>query len=348
MQRELSIRESEDGVSPIIGTILIMGIMVTITGTMLVWGIPQIQQSEAYAIYTSAQNNLLNFDADMDHVILQGPGSSRTSTVSFSTGTFTLRENLDEIRYYYTTVPWSDPKIIGVKNGSTTFAMTDSKEVVSDYSVTLTYPNGTSWTGTTSSRLVTGFPEIVYGVKATYTSTENTTQIGGFFVYGVDSLSYKYSSVSGVYKMRMFNGGLVAKEPGGNFFVSSQPLIRSIENADSYASLSLYQTDYDMASSSPKSIMAGNYNFEARNQGGTDNSATIYSLRMGFTGDSSLALRSYYLSNWGFNSNTYYFTSSESTTAANMGFEEDIVYSQDTAFDFRILERTIHVTLNTR
>ena len=212
----------------------------------------------------------------------------------------------------------------------------------------MTYPNGTSWTGTTSSRLVTGFPEIAYGVKATYTSTENTTQIGGFFVYGVDSLSYKYSSVSGVYKMRMFNGGLVSKEPGGNFFVSSQPLIRSIENADSYDSLSLYQTDYDMASSSPKSVMAGNYNFEARNQGGTDNSATIYSLRMGFTGDSSLALRSYYLSNWGFDSSTYYFTSSESTTAANMGFEEDIVYSQDTAFDFRILERTIHVTLNTR
>jgi hypothetical protein len=146
----------------------------------------------------------------------------------------------------------------------------------------------------------------------------------------------------------MFNGGLVSKEPGGNFFVSSQPLIRSIENSGSYSSLSLYQTDYDMASSSPKSVMAGNYNFEVRNQGGTDNSATIYSLRMGFTGDSSMALRSYYLSNWGFDSSTYYFTSSESTTAANMGFEEDIVYSQDTAFDFRILERTIHVTLNIR
>jgi hypothetical protein len=69
---------------------------------------------------------------------------------------------------------------------------------------------------------------------------------------------------------------------------------------------------------------------------------------MGFTGDSSQALRNYYLSNWGFDGNTYYFTSSESTTAANMGFEEDIVYSQNTAFDFRILERTIHVTFNIR
>ena len=347
MQRELSFRKSEDGVSPIIGTVLILGIMVTITGTMLAWGIPQIQQSEAYAIYTSAQNNLLNFDADLDQVILQGDGSSRSSTVSFSSGTFVLRENLDEMRYYYTTVPWSDPKIAGVKDGSKTFAMIDSKGVVSDYRVSLTYPNGTVWTGTTSSRLVIGFPDLVYGVKATYTSTENTTQVGGFFIYGVDSLSYKYSSVSGVFKMRMFNGGLVSKEPGGNFYVSSKPLIRSVESSSAYDSISLYQTDYNM-SSSYKSIMAGNYNFEARNQGGTDNSLTIYSLRMGFTGDSSLALRNYYLSNWGFDANTYYFTSSESTTAANMGFEEDIVYSQDSAFDFRILERTIHVTLNIR
>ena len=255
MQRELYFRKSEDGVSPIIGTVLILGIMVTITGTMLAWGIPQIQQSEAYAIYTSAQNNLLNFDADMDQVILQGDGSSRSSTVSFSSGTFVLRENLDEIRYYYTTVPWSDPKIIGAKNGAKTFAMTDSKGVVSDYSVSLTYPNGTVWTGTTSSRFVTGFPELVYGVKATYTSTENTTQVGGFLIYGADSLSYKYSSVSGVYKMRMFNGGLVSKEPGGTFYVSSKPLIRSAETSGLYDSISLYQTDYNMSSSS-KSIMA--------------------------------------------------------------------------------------------
>ena len=84
---------SEDAVSPIIGTILILAIMVSITGTMLAWGIPQIQESEAYAIYTSAQNNFLNFDADMDQVILQGEGSSRASTVSFSSGTFVERDN---------------------------------------------------------------------------------------------------------------------------------------------------------------------------------------------------------------------------------------------------------------
>ena len=98
--------------------------------------------------------------------------------------------------------------------------MIDEYLVVSDYSLTITYPNGTQWTGTTSDNLVTGFPALVYGVVATYTSTTNDTQVGGFFIYGTDSLSYKYSSVSGVFKMRMFNGGIVSKEPGGPFFVT--------------------------------------------------------------------------------------------------------------------------------
>ena len=35
--------------SPVIGTVLIMALMVTIVGTMLAWGIPQVQDNEAWA-----------------------------------------------------------------------------------------------------------------------------------------------------------------------------------------------------------------------------------------------------------------------------------------------------------
>ena len=88
-----------------------------------------------------------------------------------------------------------------------------------------------------------------------------------------------------------------------------------------------------------------NNNFEARNQGGKESSFEIYKLRMGFSGDSDRALTTYYNTDWGFESDTYTISSTKSTTAANMGFEEDIVYTQATAFDFRILERTIHVSI---
>ncbi len=97
-----------------------------------------------------------------------------------------------------------------------------------------------------------------------------------------------------------------------------------------------------------KSLTGGNYNFEARNQGGKDSSSEVYKIRMGFSGDSDRALTTYYSTYWGFEPDTYTISSTQSTTAANMGFEEDIVYTQATAFDFRILERTIHVTFNLR
>ena len=370
VQRQLSLGKSEEAVSPVIGTVLILAIMITITGTMLAWGIPSIQESEAYSIYTSSQNNLLNLDADLDHVILQGEGASRTSTVSFSSGSFVERSDKDQIRYYYTTVSWSDPKIVGVKNGATMFGMLDNKEVVDDYTVTLTYPDddgvisddSIKWIGYTSSEhIVSGFPALVSGVQATYNSTANSTQIGGFFIYGVDSLSYQYSSVSGVFKMRMFNGGIISKVPGGTFGFTSQPLILSIlsntdqqNHSDSapYDSLTFYETDYDLTSS-VKNVQGGNFIMDTRNQGGNDISLDVYSIRIGFSGDcSSYQVKQYYYKNWNFVYNDYLFTPDQGLTlASNFGVsnaEEDIVYSQTSAFDFRILERTINVDVKLR
>ena len=175
MQRQLSLSNSEDAISPIIGTVLILAIMVSITGTMLAWGIPLIQESEAYAIYTSAQNNFLNFDADLDQVIIQGEGSSRSSTVSFSAGTFVHRENLDEIRYYYETTTWSTFEILGVENEATSFAIIDNKKVIENFDIVISYPNGTVWEGESSAYLVSGFPSLVHGTSATYSSTTNST-----------------------------------------------------------------------------------------------------------------------------------------------------------------------------
>ena len=360
VQRQLSLGKSEEAVSPVIGTVLILAIMITITGTMLAWGIPSIQESEAYSIYTSSQNNLLNLDADLDHVILQGEGSSRTSTVSFSSGSFVQRSDKDQIRYYYTTVSWSDPKIVGVKNGATMFGMLDNKEVVDDYTVTLTYPmalaelgNSTQWIGYTSSdHIVTGFPALVSGVQATYNSTANSTQIGGFFIYGVDALSYQYSSVSGMFKMRMFNGGIISKEPGGTFGFTSQPLIRSISDSDSYDSLTFYQTNHALTSSM-KNVQGGNYIIDTRNQGGKDISLDVYSIRIGFSGDcSSYQVRQFYSQNWNFVQNEYLFTADQGLILdkhfGKGNAEEDIVYYQTSAFDFRILERTINVDVNLR
>ena len=67
----------EEAVSPVIGTVLIMAMMVTIVGTMLAWGIPQVQDNEAWAQYATTRSNLLNLDADLDQVLLRLPSFPR-------------------------------------------------------------------------------------------------------------------------------------------------------------------------------------------------------------------------------------------------------------------------------
>ena len=90
MQRQPFLSNSEDAVSPIIGTVLILAIMVSITGTMLAWGIPQIQESEAYAIFTSSQNN-------GGHTVLDPGGDGQLGRLGHAESTATSRVRRDWI-----------------------------------------------------------------------------------------------------------------------------------------------------------------------------------------------------------------------------------------------------------
>ena len=88
-------------------------------------------------------------------------------------------------------------------------------------------------------------------------------------------------------------------------------------------------------------------------QGGKDISLDVYSIRIGFSGDcSSYQIRQYYSQNWNFVPNEYLFTPDEGLVLdkhfGKGDAEEDIVYYQTSAFDFRILERTINVNVNLR
>ncbi|MFL2939539.1 MAG: hypothetical protein ACJZ37_01280, partial [Candidatus Poseidoniales archaeon] len=93
-------------ISPIIGTVLILAIMVSITGTMLAWGIPQIQESEAYAIYTSGQLEFNQGDP-WDVRIWGDQAIVEDNTFQNGTGGFILHGNFTKVAsnifkdYYY-------------------------------------------------------------------------------------------------------------------------------------------------------------------------------------------------------------------------------------------------------
>ena len=330
MKRQLLPRD-EDGVSQIIGTILIMVMMVTIVGTLMAWGIPQIQNNEAWAQYATTRSNLLNLDADMDQVLLQGEGASRTSTVSLGSGSFTLKKAQEDLLLCWSTVSWAQLSARNVEAGATILRVEDLTETVATLTVTITYPNGTVWSGDTDGNRLGPLPPIVAGVTGTATAA-NGTAIGEFRYYMQDILSYKYRSTAGQFQIRLFNGAVLSHEPGGGYYFEDRPLVRGSGNVDA---LSIYLVSYNNSGSQMRSMTGpSNFDFSLRNQGGSDSgSIAVYSLRIVVDGDAQYATYGFFQSQWGF----------------SRDLQNDEVYlTQTTSLDLRLMERTVHVSFGLR
>ncbi|OIR12267.1 MAG: hypothetical protein BEU05_03110 [Marine Group III euryarchaeote CG-Bathy2] len=330
MKRQLLPRD-EDGVSQVIGTILIMVMMVTIVGTMLAWGIPQIQNNEAWAQYATTRSNLLNLDADMDQVLLQGEGASRTSTVSLGSGSFTLKEAQEDLLLCWSTVSWAQLSARNVEEGATILRVEDLTETAGTLTVTLTYPNGTIWSGETDGNRLGPIPPVVAGLSGT-AAAANGTAIGEFRYYKQDILSYKYRSTAGQFQMRLFNGAVLAHEPGGGYYFEDRPLVRGSGNVDA---LSLYLVSYNNSGSQMRSMTGpSNFDFSLRNQGGSDSgSIAAYSLRIVVKGDAQYATYGFFQSQWGFSRDQQY---------------DEVYLTQVTSLDLRLMERTVHVSFGLR
>ena len=318
--------------SPVIGTVLIMALMVTIVGTMLAWGIPQVQDNEAWAQYATTRSNLLNLDADLDQVLLQGEGASRSTTVSIGLGTFVVRDSPDTLVISYSSVGWIELATRSLSIGDTSFRLADLQENVTVFNVTLSYPDGSSWSGSSDEGMLSDFPAAVSGLRGSVSDASNSTTLGGFWLYRDDALSYRYASTAGLFQMRMVNGGLLAREPGGSHFFEGRPLVRGIGALDA---LTFYQVTYNN-SGSPYTALTGpsNFDFQLRNQGGRDHDpVTAYTVRLAVEGSGQAAYYSYFNDEWGF----------------SRDFQQDEVYLQQSApLDLRIYERTVHVAFQPR
>ena len=200
------------------------------------------------------------------------------------------------------------------------------------FNVTLSYPDGSSWSGSSDEGMLSDFPAAVSGLRGSVSDASNSTTLGGFWLYRDDALSYRYASTAGLFQMRMVNGGLLAREPGGSHFFEGRPLVRGIGALDA---LTFYQVTYNN-SGSPYTALTGpsNFDFQLRNQGGRDHDpVAAYTVRLAVEGSGQAAYYSYFNDEWGF----------------SRDFQQDEVYLQQSApLDLRIYERTVHVAFQPR
>lgn len=76
--------DDRDGVSPVVGTILILVIMILATGGVMAWGVPAIQGLQDRAEYQNVLTQFLQMDSDVRN--LRDPQNTRIARISMSDG----------------------------------------------------------------------------------------------------------------------------------------------------------------------------------------------------------------------------------------------------------------------
>lgn len=80
--------DDRDGVSPVVGTILILVIMILATGGVMAWGVPAIQGLQDRAEYQNVLTQFLQMDSDVRN--LRDPQNTRIARISMSDGYLTF------------------------------------------------------------------------------------------------------------------------------------------------------------------------------------------------------------------------------------------------------------------
>ena len=175
----------DDAVTPVIGTVLILGIMLVVTGALLSWGIPNLQSNEAYANYMTCYNNLLNLQHDIEDVSTQGEGASRVSSVSLSAGDVTFKKDSETFSFVYTSVPSVGLDTEGLSNGSDFLRVYDLEGNLDLFNITIFYPDGEEAQYNTSDNEISLSRNLISDTSGII-SDVNGTELGGFILLGVD------------------------------------------------------------------------------------------------------------------------------------------------------------------
>lgn len=328
----------EDGAETVISTVLLLGIMITISGAMLAWGIPLLQRNEALASYSATLGSFEGLEAQMEVVVTQGEGASRTGALSSSAGVITLNGKSDVWLMIWSYVDWAELTFREFERDQTGFVVQDLLQPLGtpskNWQVTIDWAeNGTSTTkGIDGTRVDYGVvmePPLSGTVRA-----GNGTLVGGFKWFETDAIKYRYPSIGGTYSIQMVNGGLVVREPGLNPRVATAPMVLSQENDNGKLSFLINLVNLNSTNAPFNSVTAGNFYISMTNQGSQVSMPDpIYAIKFQFLGQGRKGWLSYFRADEGF-------------LVSNI--VDEVGYTQDQPFQLSMIETEVKIRLGFR
>jgi hypothetical protein len=259
------IKKDFTGVSPIISTMLILVLMLTMITIVLLWGTPTIHYIETSAQYRASIGDFRTLDTIIENVIHGGINATantnlrihsgklyfnrdETWVVSYTdceyTGTVLFDGFGDDDKYKFTIMHTTAPiKVFVWKvSGNTKTLICVSSELTAE---------GTSEITTAQPLEGTAYIEIR---EPTY---EPDDMVAAAWMFDINSFTYKMITMAGTYHIRSVNGGITSDYPSSRHVVDP-PLYLD----DNSRTLFLYMIQYvptGITSGGP-----GNYNIDIK------------------------------------------------------------------------------------
>lgn len=244
----MSFKRNRAGTAPVIATMLLVVITLTIVGIVITWGLPLIRDNQDKTTIRTYQRNMNTLEGNLKHCLLQGPGFQLENSFSFVDTEFSMKKDSEIWIVSYSYFPSVNITYTGLDDPDKSFDIDtlgftglagfemkeckarvefiDPKPVVEDPIIVLDYMSGYR-----SPVEMKGFLKV--------SIIMNETVISEAWKFSMDLLEQTVHTNSKAYDFAISNGALMSSYPTGNEVVTD-PLI--VENRE-YGSLSLSMID---------------------------------------------------------------------------------------------------------
>ncbi len=285
MNRWKRLARDGKGVSPILSTMLILLLMVTMITTVLLWATPTIEDFETVNQYSSMRGLMESIDNRVDFLLEMGLNTSVSTDVVVPPGALSVEENVE---FWVLSYRYSNPNM----EESTYFRYTDFEQnelnedgkfmISSNYNgtvdVIIRWPaDGADQSQYRASLLEPMNISTVHPVTRTFTITildEDEAPLSGCVIFPSTGIRGDFASPRGVFAFRAVNAGVVTEypDPSDPKLISAPQFVESATSegasGDHYTSsgqLILSFVDFD--STGLSRVGQGNYRVDMHYRG---------------------------------------------------------------------------------
>lgn len=235
-RRSLALARAEDAVSPVVGAVLTMSIVVGAIIAVMMWGVPTLQKAQSQAAVDSVVQEMTLLDDVIDDLAQSGGGVAAEATFSYDRGSMSLTgdgdrwivsytldsdaairlEDVSDVDHTYTLKNEGSSTIKGIKVEHSRVA-DDGQETLNQVDV------GDLAPGETAEVDVRDPDGLDYPLEQTFVraalyqfGVSEDNLVGDAWIVDTGAVRYERSAPAGFYRVRLVNGGVAVDEPHGS------------------------------------------------------------------------------------------------------------------------------------